>query len=286
MSMIERCMGVALGLLLVCSAADALACSSVAKVIYYSKADIRVVQVARGEAAGPVKPASDMLCAGDRVRVPAGVHVSIKYLTQNKSEIELHGPAEFPVTQIELPTKWAHSRNLLADVGKWFASADLDQTAGMVTRGGGCAGGGGIFSALDAGHDADAPFMLDASLGRLHFFWCGGTAPYAVEIAGMDGKPLVQQSVTEAAFSADLASVSRGQRLQLTVRSADGSLYTKQLLFKALQATSGDPYQSIVRLLYLDAEENWRLQLWSDLQEQPDSSIRSSLLQHLRAGDI
>lgn len=285
MSMIDRIVGLALGLMLAGASMAAPVCSSVAKVIHYRKADIGAVEIIR--AGGAARSASDMLCAGDRVKVAAGVHVTVKYLARDKPEIELNGPAVFPVTQIELPTKWANSRNILADVGKWFASADLDQTAGMATRGG-CGGGAAISTALESGHPADAPFMLDAGLARLHFFWCGGVAPYAVEIAAEDGRALLRQSVAEPVLDAALAGVVSEHPYTLTVRAADGVSRSWTLMFKTRPGSpdGGDPYRAIVRLLCLNEQDNWRLQLWSQLQQQDASPIRDTLLQHLRAGDI
>ncbi|MDD5613201.1 MAG: hypothetical protein PHF75_09175, partial [Gallionella sp.] len=136
--------------------------------------------------------------------------------------------------------------------------------------------------------EKDGPFMLDARLGKLNFFWCGGVAPYSVEITGYDGQVLVRQSVDEPSVTANLQGVRPDIPYQLTVRSADGSSYGKKLLFKTMPATpdGSDPFKSVIHLLCLDTEQNWRLQLWSILQQQHDSPIRSTVMEHLQAGDI
>ncbi len=263
------------------------ACSPVAKVIHYSKADMKSVAIIRAVDGDSRRPARDMLCAGDRVKVFQGVRVTVKYLTRNKLELELHGPAELPVTRINLPTKLVNSGNMLADVGKWFGFSDLEPSAAMVTRGG-CLPGNAISTPLDNGHEIEMPFMLTADLKKLHFFWCGGAAPYHVEVVGEDGQVLAAQDVSEPSVSLGLAGVATNKTPVLSVRSSDGMTYSKKLLFRALKnaADADDPFKPVVDLLFLDAEENWRLQLWSYLQEQKDSSIRSTVMEHLQAGDM
>lgn len=266
---------------------SAWACPAVAKVIYYTKSDMKAVQVVRAVEGDKHLPASDMLCTGDRVKVARGARVTVKYLTNNKLEMELSGPAEYPVTRINLPTQLANSGSLLAEVGKWFSFSDLEPTARMATRDV-CLGGGPITTPLDAGHEAGMPFMLDVKLEKLHFFWCGGVAPYSVEITGIDGQVLVRQSVSDPSVVVALSGAVTEKTYELTVRSADGASYTRKLLFQKLPASggAGDPFRSVVHLLCLDAEQNWRLQLWSYLQEQQDSPIRTTVLEHLKAGDM
>lgn len=277
---------VLLGLLL-SGSSSAFACSAVAKVIYYSKADIKAVEIVRAVESKEHLPATDILCPGDRVKVSSGVHVTVKYLTHNKLEMDLNGPAELPVTRINLPTKFSNSGNLLAEVGNWFSSSELERTARMSTRDI-CLGGGPIRTPLDNGHEIETPFMLDVKLNKLHFFWCGGVAPYSVEIVGNGGQVLMKQSVAEPTVVAELLGVVPGKSYLLTVHSSDGMSYVKKLLFQTMRANHDleSPFSSVVHLLCLDTGQNWRLQLWSCLQEQQSSSIRTTVLEHLQAGDM
>lgn len=276
-----------LWMLLAAGSSSALACPAVAKVIYYSKSDMKAVEIVRAADGDKRVPAPDMLCVGDRVRVARGVRVTVKYLTNNKLEMDLNGPAELPVTRINLPTQLANSGGLLAEIGKWFSFSDLEPTARMSTRDV-CLGGGPITTPLDNGHEAGMPFMLDARLENLHFFWCGGVGPYSVEIIGNDGQVLANQSVSEPSVAVALTGAVPGKTYVMTVRSSDGTNYVKKLLFQKMPATRDavDPFKSVVHLLCLDTRQNWRLQLWSYLQDQHDSPIRTTVLEHLQAGDM
>lgn len=282
MKMIRHIIVMLFSITLIFASSLSWACSPVAKIIFYAKSDIKSVAVIRGKKNDERRLATDMLCEGDRVKVARGVHVTVKYQTKNKFEIELNGPADLPVTSINLQTKLANSGNMLADIGKWFSFNDMEPTVGMVTRGG-CIQNGTISTPLDSGHELETPFMLKTDLKKLHFFWCGGAPPYNVEVVGHDDQLLSSQVVSVPSVSFELAGLMKNQTYVLSVRSSDGMEYRRKLLARKLSDSSTD---SVVELLFLDSQENWRLQLWSYLLEQKDSQIKTILMNHLQAGDM
>lgn len=287
MKMTKR-VGVSLFVFWGCVSGAAFACSPVAKVIYYTKADIKLVTITRTDDSASSKIQDDLLCSGDIVKVAKDGRVTVKYMTKDLLETELRGVAELPIYSIKTTTKLANLRGVVADLGKWFRHDDADVTARMMTRTGLESGKSVIRSPLVRGEGAEYPFMLRSDLKKLHFFWRGGMAPWQVAILREDGRKIITQDVSQPTVVLPLSGITATEVYSLWVSSSDGKTFQKKLVFKDQEATESAtaPLQVVVNLLYLDAEDNWRLQLWSYLQDQGTSSIKSTVLDHLEKDDL
>ncbi len=269
--------------------AESAGCTPVAKLIYYSSQDKKLVSVLRADTKSERgSPTLDQLCSGDRVKVEKGGRVSIKYYSTALPETDLAGEAEFPVYELKANTKISNLAGAVLDIGKWFQGTQGGMTASMTTRSSGSSERSVIRTPLDRGEGEEYPFYLRADLKTLHFFWRGGKAPWTVELRDKTGNKLSSISTTTPQVVLAMQGLKVSEIHAIAVVSSDEKVYKKPIHFVegGVSGVEVEQLQQVVELLYLDSEENWRLQLWSTLQGMPDSSVRSTLMDHLEKDDL
>lgn len=264
------------------------ACSPVAKIIYHSRSDIKLVTVVRSNSIDSSLIQDDLLCSGDIVKLKKNGRVTVKYMTKDLLETELKGETELPVYGIKVNTKLSNLRGIVADLGKWFRHEGTDSTVGMMTRTGLESSKSVIRSPLTRGESIDSPFMLKSDLENLHFFWRGGLSPWQASILRNDGIKILSKLVDIPLVVFNINSLEKKYDYNLLITSSDGKLFQKKLVFSNIELAdySSDPLKMVVDLVYLDSEDNWRLQLWSFLHDQSNSFIKSTVMDHLEKDDL
>jgi len=275
----------ALALAALCSACGAPdECSSVAKLVFHAAEHKSEVKVLRGSQDALREVKSDRLCAGDRVRVPRGIVVDVKYLEAGSNEHKLEGPGEYPVLGgVRAGTPLG---NLLksADVFGWFredgpetgVEAALSRSVGMT-------------SPLAAGQSPQVPLYVKSSLRDIAFFWSGGAAPWRVELADASGRVLSAAEVREPTAMLSRFARPTDEEYQLSVRSADGLVLTRKLKFEPDAQTpreSAEPDWAAIVAMLSDPDRNWRLQVWSELRTAPDSGMKAAVMKRLQTGAL
>ena len=254
-------------------------CSPVAKLVFYAPEHKDEIKVVRGSAAGAARETrSDQLCAGDRVHVPQGLQVGIKYLQLGDSLVKLEGPGEYPVLDNVRAGSTLHNALKSADVFHWFQEAGKSHIEAAISR------SLGMTSPLDGRDAPDAPLHVKSSLPRLFFFWQGGTGPWQVELAGPGGEILARVQVQETKIDLPCPAPDVRGDARLIVRSADDRRLQRSIRVEAVSGPARAPdvpdWGGIVTML-ADNQRNWRLQVWSELQAAPASGMKAAVMSRL-----
>jgi hypothetical protein len=157
-----------------------------------------------------------------------------------------------------------------------------------------------IIMPLVAGEGEDYPFYLFAhSKGAISIFWYGKQSPYQLKVETADKVivPMTQVTVPEteekATFSFTVPHTEPGSKYTLTIQSAEAKVFKKVLEFAEPPQFKADPQEDqwmrLTRLLAVcDGEEsqNWRLEIWRQLNAMPDSKRKKNFMDHLDVNDI
>ncbi len=265
-------------------------CDKVAKIHRFDNIDH--VSILRFDARLPewASQANRELCAGDTVIAPKAIsQLIVEYRTNPAKQVKLTAGETHEVGKLRGPCgAWC---KLLAEMDYLYeqlTQIETDFVSNIPVFGRGEDGQLiPIFMPLARGEGADYEFVLFAQAGNIPLFWHGGEPDYQLQVKDASGKVIVHQTLKTNRYDLKLPSTAEGQRYELSIRcQACQKVYRKPLVFVAPPPLPIENQLKRLGALSLDEDNNWRLEIWRQLDKLPTSPKRQAFQQHLRLDDF
>jgi len=265
-------------------------CDKVAKIHRFEKIDH--VSILRKEARLPewASQANRELCAGDTVIAPKAVsQVIVEYHTNPAKQIKLTAGKTHEVGKLHGPCgAWCKLLNEMHYLHEQLTQIETSLVSNIPVFGRGADGQLiPIFMPLAKGEGADYEFLLFAQAGNIPLFWHGGEPDYQLEVKDASGKVVVHKTLKTNRYDLNLPSTAEGQRYDLSIRcQACQKEYRKVLVFIAPPSLPIANKLKKLTALSLDEDNNWRLEIWRQLDKLPANPKRQAFQQHLILDDF
>lgn len=142
-------------------------------------------------------------------------------------------------------------------------------------------------STLVTGHNQ--PLYLFSNEGEIGFFWNGGKKPYKFLVQDQQGKTLVSQSkLHKKHTSFTLPSTEPNQTYKLILKDKSNQILETDIVFRLPPFPLNPEENKLLRLtrLLLDPDNNWRLEVWRQLQTFKENPKVHKFKAHLLVNDF
>jgi len=234
------------------------------------------------------------LCAGDKLSVNQEITDAGIFYYQENSKLEPlpAGMADYEVKAIPEPCgMWCKLENKAEHL--WLALTDHappapPTLASGVGRGNDESNADILFMPLAINKRKADAFYLFAGSSPVPVFWRGGQKPYQVRVKNKNGQVISEAELQAQETSLTLPETEPGQTYHLMISPAQGKAYDTPLRFTVPPFPLSPPAQRLPELarLLCDAEHDWRLEIWRQLQQLPDSEAARNFKAHLVENDV
>ncbi|HID99452.1 MAG TPA: hypothetical protein EYP59_04090 [Thiotrichaceae bacterium] len=265
-------------------------CDKVAKIHRFDNIDH--VSILRKEARLPewASQINRELCAGDTVIAPKAIsQLIVEYRTNPAKQVKLTAGETHEVGKLRGPCgAWCKLLNEIHYMYEQLTQIETPFVSNIQVFGRGEDGQLiPIFMPLARGEGPDYEFLLFAQAGNIPLFWHGGEPNYQLEVKDASGKVIVHKTVKTNHYDLKLPSTAEGQRYELSIScKACQKVYRKPLVFVAPPPLPIENKLKVFSALLLDEENNWRLEIWRQLEKLPASPKRQAFQQHLILDDF
>jgi len=265
-------------------------CDKVAKIHRFDNIDH--VSILRVDARLPewASQANRDLCAGDTVIAPKAIsQLIIEYRTNPAKQVKLMAGDTHEVGKLRGPCGvWC---KLLAErdyLYEQLTQIETDFVSNIPVFGRGEDGQWiSIFMPLARSEGVDYEFLLFAQAGNIPLFWHGGEPDYQLQVKDASGNVIVHQTLKTNRYDLNLPSTAKGQRYELSIScQACQKVYRKVLIFVTPPPLPIENQLKQLTALSLDEDNNWRLEIWRQLDKLPTSPKRKVFQQHLILDDF
>jgi len=230
------------------------------------------------------------LCAGDEVIVPKNLsQITIHYYSDNDLKKALKSGEKHKIFALEEPCgAWCKFTESLEKLRKKLTMEKVEEEIKIAGDRGTKEGESSeIFMILSAGEGKDSPFYLFSEQGKVPIFWYGGESPYHVVVKDSSDQTVIDEKVEKHETFLNFQDVEPQQTYSLTISSAGYAGYQKTLIFTVPPFpidSKADKWTLLTTLLQHD--KNWRLEIWRQLHELPDSDEKRNFMGHLELDDF
>jgi hypothetical protein len=262
-------------------------CDKVAKIHRFDKIDH--VSILRKEARLPewASQVNRELCAGDTVIAPKAIsQLIVEYRTHPAKQVKLTAGETYQVGKLRGPCGvWCKFLNELDYLHEQLTQIETVFVSNIPVFGRGEEGQLiPIFMPLARGEGVDYEFFLFAQAGTIPLFWHGGEPNYQLEVKDAIGKVIVHETLKTNHYDLNLPSTAEGQRYEVSIScQACQKVYRKQLVFVTPPPLPIEHQLKQLSALSLDEDNNWRLEIWRQLDKLPASEQRDAFQKLLRA---
>jgi len=262
-------------------------CENVAKIHRFDNIDH--VSILRFDARLPewASQANRDLCAGDTVIAPKAIsQLIVEYRTNPAKQVKLTAGETHEVGKLRGPCgAWCKLLNEIHYVYEQLTQIETPFVSNIQVFGRGEDGQLiPIFMPLARGEGPDYEFVLFAQAGNIPLFWHGGEPDYQLQVKDASGKVIVHKTLKTNHYDLKLPSTAEGQRYELSISCQTcQKVYRKPLVFVAPPSLPIDNQLEKLTALSLDEDNNWRLEIWRQLDKLPTSKQRDAFQKLLTA---